>query len=90
MARPRSAPATTRTVALRRALPELLVGARSKPAIYHASGINGQHVFVHVPSHTVVVKLSTWPIAWHEDLLKLTVRGVTAIAAALQEGRGLR
>jgi hypothetical protein len=53
---------------------------------YHASGINGQHVFVHVPSQTVVVKLSTWPAAWREDWLKLTVRGVTAVTAALQEG----
>jgi len=54
---------------------------------YHASGINGQHVFVHVPSETVVVKLSTWPQAWREDWLKLTVCGVTAITTALQEGR---
>jgi hypothetical protein len=53
---------------------------------YHASGINGQHVFVHVPSQTVVVKLSTWPAAWREDWLKLTVGGVTAVTAALQEG----
>jgi CubicO group peptidase (beta-lactamase class C family) len=53
---------------------------------YHASGINGQHVFVHVPSQTVVVKLSTWPSAWREDWHRLTVRGVTAIAAALQDG----
>ena len=54
---------------------------------YHASGINGQHVFVHVPSQTVVVKLSTWPAAWREDWQKLTLCGVTAVAAALQEGR---
>jgi hypothetical protein len=54
---------------------------------YHASGINGQHVFVHVPSQTVVAKLSTWPAAWREDWLTLTVGGVSAIAAALQEGR---
>jgi hypothetical protein len=53
---------------------------------YHACGINGQHVFVHVPSQTVVVKLSTWPAAWREDWLKLTVCGVTAVAAALQAG----
>ena len=53
---------------------------------YHASGINGQHVFVHVPSQTVVVKLSTWPAAWREDWLKLTVCGVTAVTTALQEG----
>ena len=56
-------------------------------AFYFASGINGQHVFIHVPSQTVVVKLSTWPAAWREDWLKLTVRGVTAITTALQEGR---
>jgi CubicO group peptidase (beta-lactamase class C family) len=54
---------------------------------YHASGINGQHVFVHVPSQTVVAKLSTWPAAWREDWLALTVNGVIAITAALQEGR---
>jgi CubicO group peptidase (beta-lactamase class C family) len=50
---------------------------------YDASGINGQHVFIHVPSQTVVVKLSTWPAAWREDCSQLTVRGVTAITAAL-------
>jgi hypothetical protein len=53
---------------------------------YFASGINGQHVFVHVPSQTVVVKLSTWPGAWREDWLELTVDGVTAVTTALQEG----
>jgi CubicO group peptidase (beta-lactamase class C family) len=51
---------------------------------YHASGINGQHVFIHVPSQTVVVKLSTWPTALSEEWLGLTVSGVTAIAAALE------
>ena len=51
---------------------------------YFASGINGQQVFVHVPSQTVVVKLSTWPTAWREDWLKLIVSGMTAITAALQ------
>ena len=54
---------------------------------YHASGINGQHVFVHVPSQTVVVKLSTWPAAWREDWLTMTVRRVTVVTVALQEGR---
>jgi hypothetical protein len=33
-----------------------------------------------------VVKLSTWPAAWREDWLKLTVCGVTAVTTALQEG----
>jgi CubicO group peptidase (beta-lactamase class C family) len=50
---------------------------------YHASGINGQHVFVHVPSQTVVVKFSTWPTAlsaWREA----TGAAVLAIAAELE------
>jgi CubicO group peptidase (beta-lactamase class C family) len=53
---------------------------------FHASGIYGQNVFVHVPSQTVVVKLSTWPDAVSQQLLRLTVDGVTALAAALTEG----
>jgi len=31
-------------------------------------------VFVHVPSQTVVAKLSTWPVAWDEDLYGQTLR----------------
>ena len=50
---------------------------------YHASGINGQHVFVHGPSRTVVAKLSTWPVAWNEALLGQTVKAVHAIVEAL-------
>jgi CubicO group peptidase (beta-lactamase class C family) len=50
---------------------------------FHASGINGQHVMVHVPSQTVVVKLSTWPVATSQRLGQLTVDGALAIAAAL-------
>ncbi|HKA95563.1 MAG TPA: serine hydrolase [Streptosporangiaceae bacterium] len=50
---------------------------------YYASGINGQHIFVHVPSQTVVVKLSTWPTAL-SPWLEATILGVHAIAAALQ------
>jgi CubicO group peptidase (beta-lactamase class C family) len=50
---------------------------------YYASGINGQHIFVHVPSQTVVVKLSTWPTAL-SPLIEATILGVRAIAAALQ------
>jgi len=42
---------------------------------WHASGINGQHVFIHAPSQTVVVKLSTWPTA-------LTPSALAAEAAA--------
>ncbi|HUZ56662.1 MAG TPA: serine hydrolase [Streptosporangiaceae bacterium] len=52
---------------------------------FHASGINGQHVFVHGPSQTVVVKMSTWPVAWSEELYGQTVAGALAIVAALAE-----
>jgi CubicO group peptidase (beta-lactamase class C family) len=53
-----------------------------KVPFFHASGINGQNVFVHVPSQIVVVKLSTWPTAL-SPLIQLTVDSVLAIAAAL-------
>jgi len=58
------------------------------PAVpfFHGSGINGQGVFVHVPSQTVVAKLSTWPVAWSEDYYHQTVAGVEAIAGALARG----
>jgi len=50
--------------------------------LYHASGIYGQNVVVHVPTETVVVKLSTWPRpvdrAFTEDLAAATI----AIGAA--------
>jgi CubicO group peptidase (beta-lactamase class C family) len=51
---------------------------------YHATGINGQHVFIHVPSQTVVVKLSSWPAALSDEWRSLTVSAVTAIAGALR------
>ena len=56
-----------------------------EPAVpfFDAAGINGQNVFVHVPSQTVVVKLSTWPVATSQRLGQLTVDGALAIAAAL-------
>ena len=54
---------------------------------FHASGINGQGVFVHVPSETVIAKMSTWPVAWSDELYGQTVAGVLAIAAALAAGR---
>jgi CubicO group peptidase (beta-lactamase class C family) len=53
---------------------------------FHASGINGQNVFVHVPSQTVVAKLSTWPTAL-SPALDMTVRAVLALSAALGDGR---
>ncbi len=54
-------------------------------AFYQASGINGQNVFVHVPSQTVVAKLSTWPTALSPAAVP-TREAVLAIASALQAG----
>jgi hypothetical protein len=54
---------------------------------YLASGINGQNVFVHAPSQTVVAKLSTLPTAG-SPAADVTVQAVLAIAAALQRGQG--
>lgn len=57
----------------------------AKPAVpfMYALGINGQHVFVHAPSQTVVVKLSTWPTATGPNPMRMTTDAVRAIAAAL-------
>jgi CubicO group peptidase (beta-lactamase class C family) len=52
---------------------------------FHGSGINGQHVFIHVPSRTVVAKLSTWPSALI-PAAGLTVRAVAALGGALRDG----
>ena len=49
---------------------------------YHGSGINGQNIFVHVPSQTVVAKLSTWPTAL-SPAAGPTVAAVLAIASTL-------
>lgn len=59
-----------------------------EPAVpfFYASGINGQNVFVHVPSRTVVVKFSTWPTAL-SPRIKVTTDAVRAIATALGSGR---
>jgi CubicO group peptidase (beta-lactamase class C family) len=55
-----------------------------EPAVpfFHASGINGQNVFVHVPSQTVVVKLSTWPTALSPKI-RVTADAASAIAESL-------
>ena len=53
---------------------------------FHASGINGQNVFVHVPSQTVVAKLSTWPTAL-SPALDVTAAAALAMSGALLDGR---
>jgi len=56
-----------------------------EPAVhfFYAAGINGQNVFVHVPSETVVVKLSTWPTALSPMIEVTTTDAARAIAEAL-------
>jgi CubicO group peptidase (beta-lactamase class C family) len=49
---------------------------------FYAAGINGQNVFVHVPSQTVVAKLSTWPTALSSKI-RVTTDAALAIAEAL-------
>jgi CubicO group peptidase (beta-lactamase class C family) len=54
---------------------------------YQASGINGQAVYIHVPSQTVVAKFSTWPTASSAPAADLAARAVLAISNALQDGQ---
>jgi CubicO group peptidase (beta-lactamase class C family) len=54
---------------------------------YQASGINGQAVYVHVPSQTVVAKLSTWPTALSVPAADHAAYAVLAISSALQDGQ---
>jgi hypothetical protein len=54
---------------------------------FQASGINGQNVFVHVPSQTVVAKLSTWPTALSPAAARVTTSAVLAISNALHSGQ---
>ena len=49
---------------------------------FYASGINGQNVFVHAPTQTVVAKLSTWPTALSSKI-RMTTDAALAIAEAL-------
>ena len=53
---------------------------------FNASGINGQSVYVHVPTQTVVAKFSTWPTPLSARFSRLTVAAVEAIAGALDAG----
>jgi CubicO group peptidase (beta-lactamase class C family) len=50
---------------------------------FSASGIHGQHIFVHVPRQTVVVKLSSWPDALDAAMRHATIAAVAAITAEL-------
>ena len=50
---------------------------------FSARGINGQLVFVHGPSETVVVKLSSWPSALSTPMRRATDAAVRAITQEL-------
>ncbi|HTW21404.1 MAG TPA: serine hydrolase [Mycobacteriales bacterium] len=50
---------------------------------FHASGINGQNVFVHPSAELTVAKLSTWPTALDDGFRALTIDATLAIGAAL-------
>lgn len=56
---------------------------RDANGIYAGEGIHGQLVYVHSPSETVVVKFSTWPRAWMDEMAALTEAGVAAMCQAL-------
>jgi CubicO group peptidase (beta-lactamase class C family) len=51
--------------------------------LFQATGIHGQSIIVHVPSQTVVVKLSSWPDILDPAMRHATNAAVIAIAAAL-------
>jgi CubicO group peptidase (beta-lactamase class C family) len=52
--------------------------------MYSAAGIHGQLIAVHVPSQTVVVKLSSWPDPLNAPMRRATEAAVLAIAKALR------
>ena len=60
---------------------------RPEVAFYQAWGINGQAIYVHVPSQTVVAKLSTWPVAASDSAAERAAVAVLAISNALQDGQ---
>lgn len=38
--------------------------------VYSGYGINGQQLFVHHPTSTVIARFSTWPVRWDENLVR--------------------
>ena len=52
---------------------------------FHASGIYGQNIFLHLPSEVTVAKFSTWPTPLSPQLRQLTIDGVLAIAGVLAD-----
>ena len=51
--------------------------------VYAAVGMNGQSIFVHHPSNTVIAKLSTFPDALDAELFALHHAGMSALCESL-------
>jgi CubicO group peptidase (beta-lactamase class C family) len=51
--------------------------------VHAAVGMNGQNIFVHRPSRTVITKLSTFPDALDADLFALQRAGMSALCESL-------
>ena len=51
--------------------------------IYSGVGINGQQIFVHTPSNTVIAKFSSWPRPWIDEFADLSQAGLTALCESL-------
>jgi CubicO group peptidase (beta-lactamase class C family) len=54
--------------------------------IYMGSGINGQTVLVHGQAQVVIAKLSTWPVAWEDQIARDTRNGLIALAEQVAAG----
>ena len=54
--------------------------------IYAGMGINGQQVYVHTPSNTVIAKFSSWPRPWIDELADFSQAGLTALCESLMNG----
>jgi CubicO group peptidase (beta-lactamase class C family) len=54
--------------------------------VYQGSGINGQHILVHVPADVVIAKMSTWPVAWDPTFAVASTNGMIDIARRLGAG----
>jgi CubicO group peptidase (beta-lactamase class C family) len=52
--------------------------------VFAGEGINGQTVFVHGPSRTVISKFSSWPEGWHDDYFQPTQTGFYAVCEYLK------
>jgi CubicO group peptidase (beta-lactamase class C family) len=55
--------------------------------IFAGSGINGQSVFIHVPTEVVIAKFSTWPVAWDAAFAVPTSTGMAHLAEQIADGR---